>query len=598
MTTSRDSGPGLELTQCHRDGGEVITVYGENFGSRGALILVGGRVCQDPAHNISSPHSTLTCTLLPGTGVSLRVSVLQAFGGLDASPGQPVVSYEQCGAGEELSQDRSLCVPCGMGLFSTGGGAPCTPCGPGTYGGTDREDASACSQCSPGFFQPSPGQAVCTPCEAGRFSPGSGATECLRCPSGSIAAESGASTCQQCPEKSDAALNEEGNFLCACRVGYYGVSSNASSVAVSVQGEEGSSVYPVSCLACPRGSLCNMAGLNASTITPAEGWWKAVDTSTADISADGMGTVRFYQCTGPTDCTPQGCAAFRKGPLCALCQDGYLESFGSCQPCPSVEGSITLSALFALFCLMCLMGLFALIVRSDMRRYHWSGKDSVKGGRNASTRSLSVSSKKFMSVLDLPTHTESMHSQPDLPPHPEEVVDPEADEHEETGSEKGPAAPRVEAAAWELEDAPIAVEPVKLALNKTKELNRKGSSEVIELPSLKNGVDISVPPRLERRDTVRLDVVGGADGDTGAVGDTDGDTGEDDAWKSQAKLPVEPNLVSQVFSASLCVCVCVCVCVCLVLSVCESERLLVYYFSFWLLLILFAICCIRTCNNY
>ncbi|MFM7231388.1 MAG: hypothetical protein ACKO3S_05330 [bacterium] len=94
-------------------------------------------------------------------------------------------------------------------------------CSPGTFctGG-----AEPCSQCSPGFFQPSSGASSCIACSAGSFAPSSGSMFCNVCPPGTAAPYPGMIACNTCPDGSIAA----GTGYASCTPCGAGLTSNAS----------------------------------------------------------------------------------------------------------------------------------------------------------------------------------------------------------------------------------------------------------------------------------------------------------------------------------------------------------------------------------
>lgn len=141
------------VINCNRDGGDVITINGQDFGAESASILIGegatvtlvlvheltAEPCLNITHDIASPHTKLTCILPPGNqvdrpvlgehliiGVRDRFAVLQLNGQITPLPG--FVSFQQCHPGQK--QVNLACVPCESGFFTNADSQiSCLPCG-------------------------------------------------------------------------------------------------------------------------------------------------------------------------------------------------------------------------------------------------------------------------------------------------------------------------------------------------------------------------------------------------------------------------------------------------------------------------------------
>jgi len=73
-------GSGVATVNCSRSGGTRITVAGDNFGDAGAVVLVGGQVCQFPSHDLPDPHATLSCSLPANNRLAQTIIVVQQAG--------------------------------------------------------------------------------------------------------------------------------------------------------------------------------------------------------------------------------------------------------------------------------------------------------------------------------------------------------------------------------------------------------------------------------------------------------------------------------------------------------------------------------------
>jgi len=165
----------LKLSNCSRAGGDILTVYGSDFGEQGASVFVGSDQCRNVVHSSSSPHTMLTCQLPPGYLTDRSLLVLQSNGELGGSTA--TLSYTQCPPGSAAVVDGKTEVD------------PVT--------GVPR-----CLSCQPGSYSPD-GQS------------------CLLCPRGSVAPSPSASFCVGCPDFS----SSTDGLKCVCSTGYYDISN-------------------------------------------------------------------------------------------------------------------------------------------------------------------------------------------------------------------------------------------------------------------------------------------------------------------------------------------------------------------------------------
>jgi hypothetical protein len=146
-----DTSSSLNVVKCLREGGTILTLFGNNFGGEGASVLIGTSQCTSVQHNASNPDQLLTCILPAGTRTAQSVLVLQQNG--DLSTSSSTISFTQCHPG---SYDN--------------GTIDCILCSPGSY--TMVESQSKCDLCSAGFYANSTGSSECIRCPVGTFSKG------------------------------------------------------------------------------------------------------------------------------------------------------------------------------------------------------------------------------------------------------------------------------------------------------------------------------------------------------------------------------------------------------------------------------------------
>lgn len=72
----------LSLANCPRNGSSLLAIYGTNFGSSGASILIGTAQCSNVIHDTIIPDDMLTCILPSGTRTAQSVIVIQQNGDL------------------------------------------------------------------------------------------------------------------------------------------------------------------------------------------------------------------------------------------------------------------------------------------------------------------------------------------------------------------------------------------------------------------------------------------------------------------------------------------------------------------------------------
>ncbi len=274
----------LGVIDCPIAGGAAlgrIVITGQNFGTEGAIVLVGGRQCTDVVHGGTAAAPTLTCTLPAGRGENERVYVIAPLSNPGTNP-LATVSYAKCPAGYYRSRSvtaSSVCQECQPGTYNTSPGATscvkcpggmyqplagkdgCLSCGAGTYAPIPTEasavGATACTACPLGTYGGTDTQLIaCHACPAGRYFNGTAnalpyISQCLACPSGRYTSLLGSTACFE------------------CKLGTY---SNPQ------PGD-----YTVACEACPAGTFANGVGASTCTAcaagkyTAVSGMWECTD---------------------------------------------------------------------------------------------------------------------------------------------------------------------------------------------------------------------------------------------------------------------------------------------------------------------------------
>jgi hypothetical protein len=221
---------------CNRDGGQIITITGTNFGVRGATILIGNTVCGSTTHDPITPHTKLRCTLPSSSLENRPVVVVQLNGAVSSSIG--LVSYTQCSPG--TYETALACTSCSVGSYSSSysattctlcdnghyqnstGQSACPSCLPGKYSvknGT-YNGASVCNDCESGTYTAAFSQSQCIPCAIGEFVASSGSLSCTKCPTGTSQSTTGATSCNNCTSGSYS--SDIGAIQCTlCSIGSY-----------------------------------------------------------------------------------------------------------------------------------------------------------------------------------------------------------------------------------------------------------------------------------------------------------------------------------------------------------------------------------------
>jgi len=279
-----------------------------------------------------------------------------------------------CAVGFYIDKSMSTsCMSCEVGkVASSANHSSCVTCPAGTF--QNLQMSSTCLSCEKGSYSLSPGSSACVQCEAGKFSNGS--QPCMECEAGRYSDQVASSTCMECGAGkysnanaqvcipcaqrtanpfggssacyacSEHATSSEDRLACICQAGYYASPPNDDTGRVE-------------CLACPRGSICNAPGQTIASLRSVDGWWRESNAS-----------LSFYRCLLPAHCgsdIEEPCKAYRTGPLCSLCIEGYRSQSGisRCQKCPERSTSLVTTILLCIAIFIGVLCLFYLVLWAD-----------------------------------------------------------------------------------------------------------------------------------------------------------------------------------------------------------------------------------------
>lgn len=257
-----------------------------------------------------------------------------------------------CAAGEYTSVDgRTSCLACGKGRFTTQeASTECEPCPPGTAAADTGSpvctnctagkyapgQAAACLTCDVGFYQPNPTAAACLPCPVGRYRNSLlPSTRCDACPPGTVNNAEGQMQCTACTAPTMA--NGTGNTQCRqCAAGYF-VSQDRSSVCTPCEeGRFGSLPGALTCKDCGLGTFLNQTA--GTECTPCDPGFEATEFAslacvpcvpgfyalwpkTAQCSACEPGTIRSNATDAAAGCVPCAEGSFQSNTGQSRCQD-------------------------------------------------------------------------------------------------------------------------------------------------------------------------------------------------------------------------------------------------------------------------------------
>ncbi|KAI8493807.1 hypothetical protein Bbelb_281540 [Branchiostoma belcheri] len=238
-----------------------------------------------------------------------------------------------CPAGTASNDNRTMCVPCTAGEFSsapgaascqkcpagkysTGGGSTsCLDCPVGKYGKT--VGSTGCKICPAGQYSSRAGSSGCTSCLAGQYSSRAGSSGCTPCPAGRYSNTAGSTTCHSCPAgQYNDAIRATG--CKTCPAGKY--SSTASSRCLNCPtGKYSNVAKSTRCSDCPPGKYSNRAGSSYCTSCPAGQYSNGAGSSGCTSCPAGKyssraGSTSCLSCSSVKPTGPTGQSVCRKWP--------------------------------------------------------------------------------------------------------------------------------------------------------------------------------------------------------------------------------------------------------------------------------------------
>ena len=258
-------------------------------------------------------------------------------------------------------------VPCEAG--ERGNGESCVACSVGRYGQPGKGTKTTCTDCGLGEYASEPKLTACTSCEVDKVTGiDYTASECTYCPAGTVRDQTFIA-CSPCAVGTHKWLNASANSSYTCNKCAAGKVAALGSDSCSVC-NPGSipDLAQSDCSPCPVGeyatlgatacSECGTRGMDCGggVLTILPGWWydSSIATSTTPTPRRRLdavrqtfsvaGTTPVFPCLNPEACTVVNntivvCASHSTGPLCAVCEDGYVPDAsavdGSCKTCDS-----------------------------------------------------------------------------------------------------------------------------------------------------------------------------------------------------------------------------------------------------------------------
>ncbi|XP_078696172.1 uncharacterized protein LOC144924635 isoform X2 [Branchiostoma floridae x Branchiostoma belcheri] len=231
---------------------------------------------------------------------SLRADSNNAFTCRQCRPGHACKLREEiCPAGTASNDNRTMCVPCAAGEFSSApGAASCQKCPAGKY--STCGGSTSCLDCPTGKYSEAVGSTGCKICPAGQYSSTAASSGCTSCPAGQYSSRAGSSGCTSCPAGQYS--SRAGSSGCtSCPAGQYSSRAESSGCTSCPAGQYSSTAGSDGCTNCPAGQYSSTAGSDGCTDCPAGQY-----SSTA--GSDGCTNCpRGYTTTSPGRSACAGC---------------------------------------------------------------------------------------------------------------------------------------------------------------------------------------------------------------------------------------------------------------------------------------------------
>jgi hypothetical protein len=378
-----------EVHGCRREGGDLITLIGSNFGYSNARVFISGVLCTNVTHISPNVHSRITCVTPAGTGDRRLVVLFQDKGEPTSQSSTFVylyyapcprgtyaagISCPLCVAGRYTPEEgRPSCINCPIGRYAALNGstdctdcpagrataipstALCQACAPGSFLSDTR--GTTCRSCAAGYFTSASGRTNCDPCLPGNYAPSSNSSFCFACGAGEFNPADGQATCQPCPEGSvPSVLNGASNCV-GCTPGRYASVAGSSSCTPCDPGTFSSSGQSTCqqcavgryatlpehemCQPCLSGKFMNITGGQECYLCPVGRVSVSTSQITGPIVCSAVPAGNYMPSTGQTGPIACSIATYQSLPgqtACILCGNGTATGqTGSaiCLPCPT-----------------------------------------------------------------------------------------------------------------------------------------------------------------------------------------------------------------------------------------------------------------------
>ncbi|KAI8516783.1 hypothetical protein Bbelb_053640 [Branchiostoma belcheri] len=279
----------------------TVVLDSEQYDRKNQYALIGGQIFEG--------GSLFPCNITSRgfgdfQGGSYFADSNNAFTCRQCRPGHACKLREEiCPAGTASNDNRTMCVPCAAGEFSSApGAASCQKCPAGKY--STCGGSTSCLDCPTGKYSEAVGSTGCKICPAGQYSSTAASSGCTSCPAGQYSSRAGSSGCTSCPAGQYS--SRAGSSGCtSCPAGQYSSRAESSGCTSCPAGQYSSTAGSDGCTNCPAGQYSSTAGSDGCTDCPAGQY-----SSTA--GSDGCTNCpRGYTTTSP------GRSACAGPPFCA-----------------------------------------------------------------------------------------------------------------------------------------------------------------------------------------------------------------------------------------------------------------------------------------
>lgn len=412
-----------------------------------------GARCQPcPRNTFSDSEAATECTPCP----PLQQSDTFSKSISDCSPCDPGKFFDvtvrgqscrSCPANTFSKGNSTECTPCPPGLVSTSSSAECMECPLGSFAErrfqrlictrcprgqtTTTGNATSCTKCLPGTFQPKGGQqrdrlmGVCKPCPPGSFTSFAGKTKCAKCPRGSFQDLPGSTSCKGCPRKSTSRRRgakqcrptcDESEPGCISCLPGFGFNSKSGTCEQCPPGTISPARSTTPCYACPVGQGSVNAARTKCTCEPGfrlrkDGKCEECDSGKSNedggrcICVIGGAISKTCECPPFTKNVNNRCERCnpKKDDECEICLGGteFNRNLGRCEECPAN----TFSGFDGKRCKPCpadstsMPGSFVCSCRPGSGIINGKCTTCPKGSRSADTECVPCSPQSFSDIV-------------------------------------------------------------------------------------------------------------------------------------------------------------------------------------------------------